>query len=125
MANHKLTNKDVDLKLADCSECGPNVPMRVSYTDEASKVHWRCHTKYNSVKTQIERPWTVHKKDYCEWHEGCDFKIVHPCQLAVDHIDGNKQNNDPSNLQTLCHNHHALKTLLAGDHVAWRKVAAI
>lgn len=120
MANHRLTNIDTELQLADCSECGPNLPVRPN-----GKKYWRCVSQYKSSKNRIERPWTVFKKNVCEWHLGCDFKIVHPCQLTVDHIDGNKLNNDPENLQTLCHNHHNLKSLLAGDHVAWRKVTTI
>ena len=36
-------------------------------------------------------------------------------RVTVDHIDGNRNNNDPSNLQTLCANCHRLKTHLNGD----------
>jgi len=46
-------------------------------------------------------------KDKCEF---CSFVPVHPCQLDVDHIDGNHKNNAPENLQTLCANCHRLKT---------------
>jgi 5-methylcytosine-specific restriction endonuclease McrA len=54
-----------------------------------------------------------HKKDYCEL---CGFIALHRVQLDVDHIDGNRTNNDPDNLQTLCANCHRLKTQLNGDH---------
>lgn len=37
--------------------------------------------------------------------------------LTVDHIDGDHSNNHPSNLQTLCHNCHAIKTIENGDHL--------
>lgn len=47
------------------------------------------------------------KKDICE---ACGFIPVDKCQLDVDHIDGNHENNDESNLQTLCANCHRLKT---------------
>jgi 5-methylcytosine-specific restriction endonuclease McrA len=30
--------------------------------------------------------------------------------LDIDHVDGNKANNDPSNIMTLCANCHRLKT---------------
>ena len=40
----------------------------------------------------------------------CGFVPEHRCQLDIDHRDGNKQNNDPSNIQTLCANCHRLKT---------------
>lgn len=54
----------------------------------------------------------AHKKDVCEI---CGFIPVHRVQLDVDHIDGNKKNNEPANLQTLCANCHRLKTYLNSD----------
>lgn len=45
----------------------------------------------------------------------CNFKAIHPCQLDVDHIDGNHSNNSLENLQTLCANCHRLKTKLQYD----------
>lgn len=47
------------------------------------------------------------KRDKCSI---CDFIPVHPSQLDIDHIDGNHENNDPSNLQVICANCHRLKT---------------
>lgn len=55
-----------------------------------------------------------YKKKVCE---KCGFIPEHKCQLDVDHIDGNHQNNDPSNLQTLCANCHRLKTFLNKDYI--------
>lgn len=47
------------------------------------------------------------KLDYCE---KCGPGVpYHSCQLDLDHIDGNRKNNDPSNHQTLCANCHRLK----------------
>ena len=57
------------------------------------------------------------KKDYCE---SCGFKAVVPAQLDVDHIDGDRTNNDESNLQTLCANCHRLKTHMSSDHLKGR-----
>ena len=57
-------------------------------------------------------PYHTYRKDHCEH---CDFKPVHISQLDVDHIDGDRFNNDPANLQTLCANCHRLKTHLSGD----------
>lgn len=111
MTWHRLTNVDSVRKLADCSECGPDINIRPNHKRKGV-TYWRCSVKYRSVKDQIERPWTKYKKSYCEWEGGCDFKIQHPCQLSVDHIDGNRYNNEPENLQTLCLNHHSLKTQL-------------
>lgn len=124
---HKLNNKDTERLIGDCAVCGPNVSIRVSYVSKKNGVtHWRCETKYKASKwaSPSERPYIVYKKDYCEWKGGCDFVIAHSCQLAVDHIDGDHSNNGPENLQTLCHNHHALKTHLE-DNYNKPKVAAI
>ena len=49
------------------------------------------------------------KRVKCEF---CGFIPIHECQLDVDHIDGDKTNNEKSNLQTLCSNCHRLKTFL-------------
>lgn len=56
--------------------------------------------------------YTVHKKDHCE---DCGFVPVHPCQLDVDHMDGDHGNDDLENLRTRCANCHRLKTFLAGE----------
>lgn len=53
------------------------------------------------------RPYLIHRKKYCE---RCGFIAVHECQLDVDHIDDNHENDDPSNLMTLCANCHRLKS---------------
>ena len=57
-----------------------------------------------------------YKKDKCE---KCGFIPISDCQLDVDHIDGNRNNNHESNLQTLCANCHRLKTYLNKD---WFKI---
>lgn len=59
-----------------------------------------------------KRGYRRYKKGYCE---NCGFKPKHSCQLDVDHIDGNHDNNDIENLQTLCANCHRLKTYLNKD----------
>ena len=58
-----------------------------------------------------------HKKDHCEI---CGFVALIPAQLDVDHIDGDRTNNDITNLQTLCANCHRLKTHLNKDHLRGR-----
>lgn len=68
----------------------------------------------NEVNLKIlTRPYLKYRKDHCEH---CSFIPMHICQLDVDHIDGNRYNNDESNLQTLCANCHRLKTYLNRDN---------
>lgn len=62
-------------------------------------------------------PWFKHKKKNCE---DCGFVAIHPCQLDVDHIDGNKNNNNLSNYKTLCSNCHRLKTFLNKEWVPYK-----
>ncbi len=49
----------------------------------------------------------IKKNTFCEY---CGFVALRSCQLDVDHIDGDHNNNDANNLQTLCANCHRLKT---------------
>ena len=53
------------------------------------------------------RPYTASKGPVCE---RCGFVPEHSCQLDVDHIDGDHDNDAPDNLQTLCANCHRLKS---------------
>ena len=74
-----------------------------------SKLNFPLYKKYcrkHDTDTYVYK-YRLFKKDKCEC---CGFVPVHSCQLDVDHIDGNKQNNDETNLQTLCANCHRLKT---------------
>ena len=64
---------------------------------------WSCRCAYRK-----------HKKESCAF---CGFIAIHACQLDVDHIDGDRDNNDPNNLQTLCANCHRLKTHVNKDHL--------
>lgn len=50
--------------------------------------------------------------------ERCHFIPEDKVQLDVDHIDGDRSNNESSNLQTLCANCHRLKTKQSMD---WKK----
>ena len=61
------------------------------------------------------RPYLVYRKLVCE---RCGFIPEHPCQLDVDHVDGNHQNNSIENLQTLCACCHRLKT---AEQLGWYK----
>ena len=68
--------------------------------------------KENRKATRERNSYRVHKGESCE---ECGFIPVHSCQLDVDHIDGNHDNNDTDNLKTLCANCHRLKTYINKD----------
>lgn len=63
--------------------------------------------KLRKLNKDRYHPYKKYKKDFCE---DCGFIAIHPCQLDVDHIDGNHKNNQITNLKTLCANCHRLKT---------------
>ena len=79
-----------------------------------------------------DRKYTYHKKHCCEhcgynpYEDNQRFSIddfeneadMKRCQnklLTVDHIDGNHENNEPDNCQTLCHLCHTIKTHINKD----------
>lgn len=93
---------------------------RKIYKPNCSTCADRRHGVYNkrveaAAQRQWEKSYRSHKKNYCE---ECDFVPVHPCQLDVDHMDGNHSNDADDNLRTLCANCHRLKTYLQKD---WEK----
>ena len=75
----------------------------------------RCHRERFGIQKPVateRRRYVGHKGPTCE---ECGFVPMHSCQLDVDHKDGDRSNNDPNNLQTLCANCHRLKTFLSKD----------
>ena len=59
----------------------------------------------------------ANKKTYCE---SCGYVPDNKGKLDVDHIDGNKSNNDESNLQTLCRPCHINKTVENKEYLSRR-----
>jgi hypothetical protein len=106
-----------------CLICNKNKQMSCGFY-KGKKVYkrtcTRCSMKNDSKKLQKNKdrirvsryPYSKHKKNYCE---NCGFIPIHKCQLDVDHIDGNKNNNHIDNFRTLCANCHRLKTFLNKD----------
>lgn len=63
----------------------------------------------NSARLVPRRPYQEFKASRCAW---CGFVPVPPCQLDVDHVDGDCTNNHADNYQTLCANCHRVKSYL-------------
>ena len=87
--------------------------VRRYYSQRCEACHER---KYKIVKNPYRgyKVYKAYKSSVCCL---CGFLPVHTCQLDVDHKDGNPNNNDPANLQTLCANCHRLKTLVNRDGI--------
>ena len=109
---HSLSDINEEHRTGVCSICGL---VRVILRDKNRKSvvsRWRCGTTHKANNMRFSYPYRQHKKDSCE---RCGFIAVHPCQLDVDHIDGDNKNNELSNLQTLCANCHRYKTFMNQD----------
>ena len=109
---HQLSQIDEHARTGVCCICGPTKLKVRDRRASTANGRWRCITVYKKNYKNSIYPYAAHKKDKCEH---CGFVPVHASQLDVDHIDGDRWNNDPANLRTLCANCHRLKTHLHGD----------
>ena len=95
------------------------------YHRHCSFHHKALYQNKNGEKTKYK----AFRKDYCENIDGrlgfaCTSTIIQAnWQIDVDHIDGDKTNHEPSNLQSLCKCCHAYKTMINEENlpVAKRK----
>jgi len=103
---HRLSEIDEVNKSSLCSFCGLTKIKKVG-KHKNGKIHWRCVKAEKRIYKKKDRRKSV--------YERCGFKPEHKCQLDLDHIDGNHNNNHFSNCQTLCANCHRLKTFQNRD----------
>lgn len=110
-----------------CETCGRCVRAKSNHW---GKTYWRkkCYTCSITPEKKREKERLVDLRQRAKFAATklkpcsmCAFIPVEACQMDWDHIDGNHQNNDPSNLQLLCANCHRLKTKLSRDTSRWRK----
>ena len=108
-----------------CNEIGQHTG---NYRKDGSIIRRKHCNKHHIILTAEKRgmtgnqwlnsfhPYKKWRKDYCENIDGrlgfeCTTTIVDIYwQLEVDHIDENNDNDDPSNLQTLCSCCHRIKS---------------
>jgi hypothetical protein len=95
----KKTGKARGRVVRSLCQCG-NLQRFVGYNYKGEKVYGLVCETCKKVGRRTKGP-------CCEM---CGFIPKHPCQLDVDHKNGNPADNDPNNTQTLCSNCHRLKT---------------
>lgn len=126
-ASKKMKYEKVKYDCITCNWCSllfePNRKDKKFCSASCYKKHGKkflSHSRGNKTALQKKRdehnrPYRKFKKLCCEI---CMFVPEHPCQLDVDHKDGNHFNNEEENLQTLCANCHRLKT---AKQLGWLK----
>jgi hypothetical protein len=87
--------------------CGCGNPTMQHGINANGEVTWK--STCSSCRYEARK----HKKDNCE-KCGISKEIA---SLEVDHIDGNRSNNDKKNLQTLCTKCHIEKTIKNKDYL--------
>ena len=112
---HRLENIDIVNETADCINCG-NVRI-INKPRNKEKRGWICQkakqqrnhrSAKKTGKTRFyKKSYKKHSKPVCVM---CGFIPKDPCQMDIDHIDGNHKNNNKDNLQALCANCHRLKS---------------
>lgn len=72
-------------------------------------------TKHHKTKLKVTKGMRCENDD---GHLGfpCTATIIDPVQLHIDHVDGNRHNNNTENHRVYCANCHAVKTIRNGDH---------
>ena len=95
---HRLTEIDIVSATAKCQECG--TVRIISKPRNYGKRGWVCQ------KAKQQRNHKSAKKNGKRKFYG----RAYPCQMDIDHIDGNHKNDNKENLQALCANCHRLKS---------------
>ena len=85
------------------------------YRKDGTVVYRKLCDAHHAIRYNMDGGYTLHKKDYCENADGrlgfvCTTTIVDSCQLDVDHVNNNHNDNNVENLDTLCSCCHNYKT---------------
>lgn len=96
-----------------CKKCFETKPLTdfLTFSKNNTGKRYECKvcTKNRTRKWREENTYIRYKKNSCE---NCGFIPIHSCQLDVDHINGNHEDDAESNLRTLCANCHRLKSYI-------------
>jgi hypothetical protein len=100
----KYYNEKGDL----CEECNERPVTSIGRDKKTGRQKFSCWCgQCRRIRYKIvDRTYRRVKQKKCE---KCGYE-GHPCELDVDHIDGNHNNDDPTNLQTLCACCHRMKS---------------
>lgn len=111
-----MGRKQILFEDSECAieECNKKVKKKGFQKNGKQRLGKYCGQHDKAIYWSKKYSYLMYKKTICE---KCGFVPEHDCQLDVDHIDGNKCNNQEENLQTLCANCHRLKTFLNEDYL--------
>ena len=101
---HKLSDKNFEDRTAICAKDGP-VKIVVYGNTYRCEVAYREHQ--HRMKSDRKGTLIDLKSDTCA---RCGFVAEAKCQMDLDHINGDRSDHRPENMQTLCSNCHRLKS---------------
>lgn len=90
---------DLNLEMIDVDKCLCTLDEVFDIMDNVQKGNYHQKGKDNNNYKDGISTYTQHKKSKCE-------RCGSTKNLMVHHKDGNRKNNDPSNLETLCWSCH-------------------
>lgn len=107
-------------KTAFCKNCGL-VRIQLKKGKRGNN-YWKCN---RAIKGKIDRKKDLHRANKKSVCEECGFIPKNLRQLDIHHIDENHYNDNPENMQTLCHNCHRLKHIKTYEQLDGERIAGL